>query len=607
MYSETVGSFIRTGDYPLEANYIFDTESDLINFYRDPVNKSTLHKGLIKIVGNQDLYWAVEQDGELYFKKLISIDTLEKVLELKETNSDILDNIKDNKEDIENYLQLLRLIIGSSADDLYEALSSLPYNSLTILSDTLDKFLNKRDDVDDNLDTFKEVQDFLEGYKDTDKLKDILNYLVEDIKGDPTGEGNSLEKLENLFKKFISQHKHDLHNIQTELDQTQIGVGLSGDGSFNADYETYYLQEATSVMNALKILDRMMKKVLDHTTMVVKEARYEPSTEELIIVFNTMEGTEEVKIPASKLVEEWNVENPETSVISLTKTRSIEGQDKLLADVRISTKESNSLERDGNTLYARKCEPDLTFTNGSINLIVNGEVKKSISLADQPLVTPTLTVNWNVLKVDGTVNSVSIAKNLSVERGFTVKGSFDFKWVHSNTKKDPVSTQGICGTNLPTSNVTSQTALITLDGRTAQNVTTYTQTLTAPKQGLMVQGSQVVAAQGSDSTSDSATVTFLDRIYYGSSDNPRSGTKLQRGRASTLNGITTSATQYFVYSYPSSLGALTKITQNGAAPILDDFTRTTQTITNEAGFQIEYYVYTSKNKGAFTNVELKFE
>ena len=42
-YSEMMGSFIRTGNYPLEANYIFPTEAALKEFYNDPLNKSTIH------------------------------------------------------------------------------------------------------------------------------------------------------------------------------------------------------------------------------------------------------------------------------------------------------------------------------------------------------------------------------------------------------------------------------------------------------------------------------------------------------------------------------------------------------------------------------------
>lgn len=72
-YSELIGSFIRTGNFPLEANYLFSSKEELDEFYKDEVNKASLHKGLFKVVDDgseQKLYWAVEGDsGELEFQE----------------------------------------------------------------------------------------------------------------------------------------------------------------------------------------------------------------------------------------------------------------------------------------------------------------------------------------------------------------------------------------------------------------------------------------------------------------------------------------------------------------------------------------------------------
>lgn len=93
-YSEVVGSFLRVGDFPMEADYIFKTEKDLIDFYSDPVNASVLHKGLFKIVengdnGKQSLYWITQEGNELKFVKLIAdldIQTIYNQLENKFTD-----------------------------------------------------------------------------------------------------------------------------------------------------------------------------------------------------------------------------------------------------------------------------------------------------------------------------------------------------------------------------------------------------------------------------------------------------------------------------------------------------------------------------------------
>lgn len=78
-YSELIGSFYRTGDFPLEANYIFDSEAALKEFYSQPENIVTTHKGLLRVVANpvtgeQSLWWAVKKktNDELEFKKLMT-------------------------------------------------------------------------------------------------------------------------------------------------------------------------------------------------------------------------------------------------------------------------------------------------------------------------------------------------------------------------------------------------------------------------------------------------------------------------------------------------------------------------------------------------------
>lgn len=87
-YSETIGSFIRNGNYPLEAHYIFPTEEALKEFYSDEVNITTIHKGLLKIVendgtGKQALYWVTKKqtNDELEFTKLISGTNIDSIFE----------------------------------------------------------------------------------------------------------------------------------------------------------------------------------------------------------------------------------------------------------------------------------------------------------------------------------------------------------------------------------------------------------------------------------------------------------------------------------------------------------------------------------------------
>lgn len=312
-YSELMGSFLRTGNYPLEANYIFETEQNLKDFYSDPINASTLHRGLLKIVGsgdNQALYWVVQNGEELSFAKLINkidIDSID--AQLQELLDKINKEIEDRQNDIndiwgtdnpstinEQYNSILNLAnavtellnnvttntesinaIAGTDGDIIEYLKTLPYKSLTEVSNTLNKFLNEVDESTTTIDTLPELQKFLDGYSDTDTLKQVLNNIVTSIQGEipPTTEFSTLKNVEQFVRTLDQWTKDRANNLQSELDQTQAGVGLSGDGSFNPDSTTNYLQSATSVMNALKILDSLI-----HDT--IQEFVLQPSNKDII-------------------------------------------------------------------------------------------------------------------------------------------------------------------------------------------------------------------------------------------------------------------------------------------------------------------------------------
>lgn len=239
------------------------------------------------------------------------------------------------------------------------------------------------------------------------------------------------------------------------------------------------------------------------------------------------------------------------------------------------------------------------------------KLKDVTAIVDKVLVTPVITSQWTIKNQAGdtvTLPGINLSSNsIIIETGYKVDYSGSFKWIHSDGKKDPTSVNGSYGTALPASNINSATL-------TDSNITankTYTVNLVAPKKGLMLSGSTIVAATGNDTTKATAQVSFQHKRMWGVTTDPVNITfdafDLANSRAKTITGVTANTTQYYYYAYPKTLGALTKITQNGAAPVIEDFNRVEKTIVNAAGASIVYYIYTTKNKGAFTNVELKFE
>lgn len=487
-YSETIGSFIRTGNYPLEANYIFASEDELKAFYEDPINKTTLHNGLLKVVlqddtNKQSLYWVVESDEGLVFQKLIQdldinnintqLGNLSKKLDqeiLDRTNKDneiygtdniedidpSLNNIKAISEAIKVLQNNVQAIVGSEDYNIIEFLKTLDYNNLKEISDLLHKFFDTIDEEDTSINTLPELKEFLKGFEYTHNLATCLQELVNSIMGDPLPEQqfNTLRKLQDFVQNLESTSSHNIQNLQTELDQTQIGVGLNSDGSFSPDKETTYLKDATSVMNALKTLDQLVSKALalnlqvDNKDVIqletqqqdgsciisallqlsnsdgnklikksdglyfnviseynngiltlkvndniiaqhvlgfsalVESATYEPDQESIVIVFKLLDGqSQTVTIPVGTLIREWEVDNSgPTKVVELTKEVSLQGADKLSADVRLSSDLDNILEKDNNTLLVRGVAENIKYNNESLVTVIEN-IKDSISEA----------------------------------------------------------------------------------------------------------------------------------------------------------------------------------------------------------------------------------
>lgn len=313
-YSELIGSFIRTGNFPLEANFVFYSEAELKEFYEIPENKATLHRGWMKIVVNQEtglqsLWWVTKKqtNDELEFTKLIDAESIEdlkealedlekrleqeiqdridgdnaiwgtenptiipedlnSILDLANAVTEIRATLEEHAEAIELLRKQLKATVGTEEDDIIAYLQTLDYKSLTEVSEALHKWLEEYDAEDEKINTLPELQAFLEGFTDRDTLLQILTDLWYNIQGSPlpSEEFRTLRGIEDFVRVFKAEIEHQADNIQTELDQTQVGVGLSADGAYSPDQETYYLKDSTSVMNALKTLDWYINEAIKY-------------------------------------------------------------------------------------------------------------------------------------------------------------------------------------------------------------------------------------------------------------------------------------------------------------------------------------------------------
>lgn len=310
-YSSLINSFERKTDAPIEANYIFDTYTDLVSFYTsdprpvtDPVSgltvtvefnewRKNLHIGLLKVVknnsddsrldtqnlGTQAVYWAIynslDANGfpDWKFDFVIGNDDIEY---LKSKVTDLNTYIGSAVLKITEIEEVIAESLGATTFLQSRALlASLPttFNNLSKISEFLHQFFETRDLVIDNsINGWLELKDFLSGYLDTDKLQNIISAIythidssIQTIYGEPYPSENyrSLRKIEDITRVDSCEQWHEINNLHTELNVTQSGVGLDGNGNYNPDQETKYLMHATSVMHALRILDKLIQKIFN--------------------------------------------------------------------------------------------------------------------------------------------------------------------------------------------------------------------------------------------------------------------------------------------------------------------------------------------------------
>lgn len=280
------------------------------------------------------------------------------------------------------------------------------------------------------------------------------------------------------------------------------------------------------------------------------------------------------------------------------------------------------LEGDTLTIYAgtKSYSVQLKEASTSEDGLLSSEDKlfiDGIRNGNLALPTPTITGEWTFFNNSGaqvassTMSPVPDTNNPKIEKGYQAQFSGTYKWTHQDGRKDPTQVQsGSNWEDLPASGVNSSTY-------TSEKVTSNTTVkigIQAVKTGLMVSGTNVIPASGMDTSSASKSVTFADRFYYGATSSSVSESiiktltnDLNAVNGRTISGVTTESTEYYIIAYPSTLGDISTIIQDGATPVLGAFTKSELPITNAAGLGVTLNVYRSNNPGAFTNNSLKIQ
>ena len=222
---------------------------------------------------------------------------------------------------------------------------------------------------------------------------------------------------------------------------------------------------------------------------------------------------------------------------------------------------------------------------------------------------------------------LSSTSSLSTIYGYKVTFAGKYKWTKDDAHKAPTAVAGgdWASKPLPASGEFSEEITVT-------NITsdrTFTAKVSAKKQGLVLADGIIRQADSTDLdySSASAMVHFQYKCVAASVTEaapsastltslltsvvlptPSKKYELRDGKSKVATGVTTNSTSYYMYAYPSVLGNLSKIVMNDATPLLDGgFNLTKVTVTDpETKKELEYNVYTSVQRGAFTNAKLDF-
>lgn len=257
----------------------------------------------------------------------------------------------------------------------------------------------------------------------------------------------------------------------------------------------------------------------------------------------------------------------------------------------------------------------------------NAEKIEGILNGDLPLASLSITPSWKVYTQTGEELIYPPISNISTIYGCKVTFAGKYKWTKDDAHKAPTAVAGgdWAAKALPASGEFSEE--ITVDNITSDR--TFTAKVSAKKQGLVLDNGIIRQADSTDFdySSASASVHFQYKCVAASvteaapsastltslltsvvAPTPSEKYELRDGKYKTATGVTTNSTSYYMYAYPSVLGNLSKIVMNDATPLLDGgFNLTKVTVTDpETKKDLEYNVYTSVQRGAFTNAKLDF-
>lgn len=251
-------------------------------------------------------------------------------------------------------------------------------------------------------------------------------------------------------------------------------------------------------------------------------------------------------------------------------------------------------------------------------------IENELGAVNLPVVQPTISVTWTAytakdVQLDNVPYEEGTLSNPILEIGYKMSYSARYKWNDVDGCQSPeyvdVENSTWKSGIRPEKGEWSEKA----EGTSITTSTTIKITLMSKEVGYKTNTSGfLVPATGYVKSSASVGVSFRNRMYYGTTTvvdvseetiKKLATKKLASSKSLTLADVTTSNGQYFLYAYPERLS---KIRANGwdvwsvSTPKQGAFIEKTVTVTNDAGYEQEYYTYITGNSGNLNKSTLEF-
>lgn len=381
----------------------------------------------------------------------------------------------------------------------------------------------------------------------------------------------------NLYPKVETL----INKLEEEIKERQYGDqaiwGTNNPTTISENLNSIYdISEAI-----IKLTEKVEQGSIGALKGLVDSAYYDSTYESLIIVFNLEDGNvQKLSIPMTNMIREWEPDNHHPfKVVELTREEVYSGgADRLSADVRLSTRTDNIIEKDGNTLLVRGSSDNIAHNGTSLDVIIKrlqkriAALEKIIEEGDVGTVIPLSIVSF-------TANCDTVN-----ELGLTINPTFSWTYNINN-----VDSQALNNTAIDLAARSAQVKDITSD---------TTVTLFASYKGY--------------SDSRDIEFTFVPRIYFGGSPSEQLDGVVglpssQLGYAVANASFDCYGGKYAYIAVPSQFKDRTKFYVNGSLEVTA-YTTSTIGVVNSAGNTMEYTLFKLDNfyHGQF-NMDIKIE